>query len=203
MAVDCPFCPFSDHEPYFLMQHVELCHPENGESPFVVKEGAGRKVVSNDDDSASTSDASSNEEEYIECECGESVVLRDFHNHTELHRDEGMALDGAERNVVGIAAPRSPPQTGPASFSGRNMTHSISMSDLTLRHDTPLDVTTATKHRSRDTHLKQKHRANRWKNLLLGTNSSKTRSETGKNKHKSVRRLGVCCSSLPWRLVCS
>ena len=34
----CPFCDFTDKDSYFLLQHVELIHPENGESPFIVRE---------------------------------------------------------------------------------------------------------------------------------------------------------------------
>ena len=198
MAVDCPFCPFSDHEPYFLMQHVELCHPENGESPFMVKKGAGRQApgIDDEEDSASTSDASSEDEEYIECECGESVVLKEFGTHTELHCDEGMALDGGEKKATDIAAPRSPLRAGDASFSGAQRTPTISLSDVSSNQDDHLKVDTVIKHRSRNIDTKQRHGVNRWRDILLGASSSTARSKTGKDKHKMVRRLGVCVPRL-------
>jgi hypothetical protein len=34
-SFSCPFCSFSNQDSYFLLQHVELIHPENGESPFI------------------------------------------------------------------------------------------------------------------------------------------------------------------------
>jgi hypothetical protein len=37
-SFSCPFCDFTDHDSYFLLQHVELIHPENGESPFIATE---------------------------------------------------------------------------------------------------------------------------------------------------------------------
>ena len=193
MAVDCPFCPFSDHEPYFLMQHVELCHPENGESPFMVKEGVGRQPTSvEDDESTSTSDASSEEEEYIECECGESVVLKEFESHTELHRDEDMALDEGDKETTKVATSRSPLPTGLAPFPGADRMQTVSLSDISPSRDDPFDVNAVIKHRSRYTDTKQRHGVNKWKGLLLGTSSSTARPKTGKDKHKSVRRLGVC-----------
>lgn len=193
MAGDCPFCPFSDHEPYFLMQHVELCHPENGESPFMVKEGVGRQATSvEDDESTSTSEASSEEEEYIECECGEWVVLKELESHTELHRDEGMALDEGDKKTTRIAASRTSLPTGLATFPGADRMQTVSLSDISPSRDNPFDVNGVIKHRSRNTDTKQRHGVNKWKGLLLGTSSSTARPKTGKDKHKSVRRLGVC-----------
>ncbi len=175
------------------MQHVELCHPENGESPFVVKEGAFQQAESgNDEESASTSDASSGDEEYIECECGESVVLKDFESHTELHRDEGMALDEGEKKAANITAPKSPLRADHASFSGADRMPTVSLSDVNPIQDNPLDIKTVIKHHSRSKGAKQRHGVSKWKGLLLGTSSSTGRPKTAKDKHKSVRRLGVC-----------
>lgn len=193
MAVDCPFCPFSDHETYFLMQHVELCHPESGESPFMVKESAGRQAESfNDVESTSTSDVSSEDEAYIECECGESVVLKEFESHTELHRDEGMALDEGEKKAANMAASRSPLRASHASFSGADRMPAVSLSDVNPGQRDPLDINTVIKHRSCSKDTRQRHGVNKWKGLLLGTSSSTGRPKTAKDKHKSVRRLGVC-----------
>ena len=176
------------------MQHVELCHPENGQSPFMVKEGTGRQAlgVDDDEDSASTSDASSEADEYVECECGESVVLKEFESHMELHRDEGMALNGGEKKATNMAATRSPLRAGDASFSGAHRTPTVALSDISSSQDDHSKVDTVIKHRSRTTDTKQRHGVDKWKAILLGTNSSTARSKTGKEKHKMVRRLGVC-----------
>ena len=165
----------------------------------MVKEGAGRQapgVV--DEDSASTSDVSSEEEEYIECECGESVVLKEFESHTELHRHEDMALHGdGEKTASLTAAHRSPLRAGHASFSGTDRAPTIPLSDIGSSQDGYPKADTVNKHRSRNTDTKQRQGVNKWKDMLLGTSLSTARSKTGKDRHKMVRRLGVCLRQLP------
>ena len=159
----------------------------------MVKEGAGWPAdCGGDDESASTSDASAEEEEYIECECGESVVLREFESHTDLHRDEGMALDDGEKKTTNIAVSRSPLRAGYASISGADRMPTVLLSDVSPSQDNPLKGNTVIKHRPRNADTRQRHGVSIWKSLLLGTSSSTARSKTGKDKHKSVRRLGVC-----------
>lgn len=96
----CPFCEFTDSDTYFLTQHVELCHPENGESPFIAKDfGDG----SNDHlDQEATSGSGTNtpsqdatDSSYVQCPhgCGESVTAAELPVHIDFHVAEGMALE--------------------------------------------------------------------------------------------------------------
>lgn len=112
-AFSCPFCDFSDQDSYFLLQHVELIHPENGESPFIATE----RDDNNDEESHSSSSNQENNEmegalqhgqtvpstapslnspaTYIECpyNCGELVISTEITSHTDFHLAENMAFE--------------------------------------------------------------------------------------------------------------
>jgi hypothetical protein len=101
----CPFCDFTDKDPYFLMQHVELIHPENGDSPFIVKDdddGPSRvhhgedEVVAHQETQRPPS-RNSKENEYVECpyDCGELISPAELPSHQDFHVAEGMALADA------------------------------------------------------------------------------------------------------------
>lgn len=201
-ACTCPFCPFSDHDSYFLMQHVELCHPENGESPFIAKHGTvqPRPFSGGDSESASTTDVpSEDDEEYVKCphRCGEAVTITELSNHMELHQDEGMAFDEAESHVHeggniqhGCKAP----------LPGFQNQFSLDLPDALHNYTAKSTADTTLERRAR--HIKHRgyQRGSNWKDFLLGTASassssssaSKSRSKTAKAKHATVRRLGVC-----------
>ncbi|KAA6412105.1 MAG: hypothetical protein FRX48_04255 [Lasallia pustulata] len=185
------------------MQHVELCHPENGESPFIATQNkAGRRPFPEDDSgSASTTDApSEDDEEYVEClhGCGEAVTITELPNHMELHEDEGTAFDEAE--------PHNPNGSiflhgGKAPLPGLQNQFSVDLPDALHNYtakSTP-DITLERRPRHR------KHReyqgGSNWKNFLLGvsakpssspssSSSSKPRAKTAKAKLATVRRLG-------------
>jgi len=102
----CPFCDFVDKDSYFLLQHVELIHPENGESPFVVKDasiadqGLGRVSPKHDEEAEWSNgqtllSAKSSEGNYLDCPygCGESILSGELQVHQDLHVAEGMALE--------------------------------------------------------------------------------------------------------------
>jgi zinc finger-containing ubiquitin peptidase 1 len=109
-SFSCPFCDFTDQESYFLLQHVELIHPEDGESPFIVTEKDdtavrtsqgqlkrnGKEVVRQQPEHEPAS-ASSLESPttYIECpyHCGELVASAELTSHTDLHLAENMAFE--------------------------------------------------------------------------------------------------------------
>lgn len=91
MAMQCPFCPFADFESYAVIEHVECCHPETGESPFVVRQD---EVMSRSDAmynemlTRTLSENPSQDEEYFECDCGEVIRLLDINSHMALHEFE-------------------------------------------------------------------------------------------------------------------
>ena len=95
-SFSCPFCEFTDQDSYFLLQHVELIHPENGESPFIATEQHNDQSRSS---SSSSSNPTNNEREipatYIECpyNCGELVSSTELTSHTDLHLAENMAFE--------------------------------------------------------------------------------------------------------------
>jgi zinc finger-containing ubiquitin peptidase 1 len=115
-SFSCPFCNFSDQDSYFLLQHVELIHPENGESPFIATEAIeneGRSSSSshqiNEEEAAhqqkqtlpSSSSSADSPATYIECpyNCGELVASAELTSHTDFHLAENMAFE--EETLVG------------------------------------------------------------------------------------------------------
>lgn len=109
-SFSCPFCDFTDEDSYFLIQHIELIHPENGESPFIVTadgQDEGRSSSSNQEinreevallhRAASPSPKPSVEDPatYIECpyNCGELVASAELTSHTDFHLAESMAFE--------------------------------------------------------------------------------------------------------------
>ena len=102
----CPFCPFSDADSYFVVQHVELCHSETGHSPFVVKDDDGTPDTLGTfaQDEAGVTGATS-DDEYIDCECGECVLLAEFDSHVEMHIAEGaVASEEGGQSALGSTA---------------------------------------------------------------------------------------------------
>lgn len=91
-TLDCPFCEFSDSDAYFLTQHVELCHPEGGHSPFIVKDDQEPAAIEETSANAETGDDTG--DGYAECPhgCGEIVVTNELANHLDFHVAEEMAL---------------------------------------------------------------------------------------------------------------
>ena len=114
----CPFCSFtvdsaSEHDVYFLMQHLELCHPENGASPFIAtnndRNGRGGRgepdhgqtyhSTSLGRDStpslATPSDEDYEDDAYVDCpaKCGETVLIADLTSHMELHGAEDFSVE--------------------------------------------------------------------------------------------------------------
>lgn len=94
MAMQCPFCPFADFESYAVIEHVECCHPETGESPFVVRQDevlSRSDTVYNEMLTRTLSENPSQDEEYFECDCGEVIRLLDINSHMALHEFEETA----------------------------------------------------------------------------------------------------------------
>lgn len=104
-ALGCPFCNFTDHDHYFLLQHVETIHPEGGRpSPFAVQEkiGEGARYFAEEMECTRKSPA-----DYIECQCGESCLLAKFESHLEMHYAEGISFDEWRSNSAGALMPNS------------------------------------------------------------------------------------------------
>lgn len=193
----CPFCPFSDPSHYFLSQHVETCHPEADESPFVSRhfleedkvENVGRK------ETAITLDAPS--QDYIECECGEAVLLAEFDDHVQLHTAESaesadMVVDSAQL-PEGVTL--SPPDQHIAWPAATSPLHLVDLNTVPAANNATKSPSHA--HEARSSKLKHASRSNinkqhatvkEWVDLLLG---STARTKIHSTHHKDVRRLGV------------
>ncbi|EQL29094.1 hypothetical protein BDFG_08221 [Blastomyces dermatitidis ATCC 26199] len=113
-VLPCPFCEFSDSDPYFLTQHVELCHPENGTSPFIATEEPSptpQNSKHNTDhilegSAGLSAEPATNDDEpldgYVDCphDCGEIISTTELSTHLDLHMAEGMTFEEAPGGVV-------------------------------------------------------------------------------------------------------
>lgn len=188
----CPFCPFSvtsnaESDTYCLMQHLELCHPENGHSPFIA---LGDESIAEDDTginirrSSSDEGPSNSEDEadiYIECplQCGETVTVTELSNHLELHAAEGIVLEEVDENAIDTGrSPRS-------NHNGSKLTHQPDESPP-LGALGAADAKGVRKHQ----HHKKIKQPTFLEKLCERTGPRKRR--TNKGKHLVARRLGVC-----------
>ncbi|KAL8944407.1 MAG: hypothetical protein Q9216_000458 [Gyalolechia sp. 2 TL-2023] len=193
----CPFCPFSDPTPYFLSQHVETCHREADEPPFVPRhfledgkvENVGRKETANIQDTPS--------QDYIECECGEAVFLPEFDDHVQLHTAESadMAVDPAQLPEGVTLSPPNHHMTWPAAMSPL---HLVDLNTLPAAHKavkSPSHGSEARssklKHAARSSIDQQHPTLKEWIDLLLGSTAPTARTKSQTTHHKDVRRLGV------------
>lgn len=204
----CPFCPYSissnsGDEMYFLTQHVELCHPENGESPFIaVMHDDGHITHADEEDSGPrlcvrsgrestlsidtpSEDDSDNEEDYVECPalCGETVTLAELSSHMELHGAEGMTVDETREITVFEEETRSEFDRA----GEQAVVHLDVLRDSTDR-SSPAPKKKPHSHAKRH---KDHYGLKDWKELLLGPGSKKSRPINAKARHAAARRLGV------------
>jgi len=194
----CPFCSFSvksnsERDMYALMHHLELSHPENGQSPFIVTDeggGSGRGIALEEEGATSSLTAPEDEEGeevYIECpaQCGEAITLTELSSHMDLHSAEGISSDGLR--------PRSR-NTSPHLHGGRaSSSGPLSYSDVSLFSGNTLVDSSPKKHRGHSAPRKQKdgYGLKDWKEFFLGPSSKKTRSSNPKTRAPVPRRLGV------------
>ena len=176
------------------MQHVGLVHPETDDSPFVVKDEAENKRKSAESVGAgAASRGATSDDGYIECECGETVLLSEFSSHSDLHLAEGMAFEKAEKidissNTTILSRDRSPyPDTG--TFAP------IWPSDASSPSNRDLGPDSTSNFQSRSTAHKHPYTIKDWANVLLGT-SPPPRPKITKARRQSARRLGVGLRSI-------
>lgn len=187
MEVDCPFCPYVDYDYRYVIEHVECCHPEFGDSPFIVKhdEAMLPQKKKKDPDLADSSNAPS-DEEYVECECGEVVMLSEFTSHSALH--------DMEETTANIAAPNMLHSRNSPSHNTEDLILNpvLDNSLYKLGYSVPRSV-----HRStgRNPPHAGRHRNHRtiqdFMSVLLRSSPSHTSMEAAKTRSKAPRRLGV------------
>ena len=197
----CPFCAFtaasnSQNDMYFLLQHLELTHPENGESPFIAVEDGSEsrpkdRVIQSSGTSSATAAAYEEEDVYAQCpvRCGESVILAELPNHMDLHSAEDLAsLDVRSSSISQEGSPQF--LTGNSSVAQTNaQLHSPLSGDVLLSIPCVENFHTSGDQRPHKESLIPRN----WREALLGP-ARKTRAVVPKASHASARRLGV---SLP------
>lgn len=209
----CPFCPFSvstdgSDDMYFLTQHVELCHPENGKSPFIAvmpdgehdaradgQDSGPRLCVRSGRESALSTDTPSEDDsdgegDYVECPalCGEAVNFAELSSHMELHGAEGMAVEETQEDAVFEA--KACPDSGRAQEPA--VLHLDSLRDSTNRSSPARKKKPRSHHKRHKDHYGLKD----WKDLLLGPGPKNSRPTNVKAKHAAARRLGVRLSAV-------
>ncbi|KAI4104873.1 MAG: hypothetical protein LQ339_003717 [Xanthoria mediterranea] len=179
----CPFCSFSNSNPYFLAQHVETLHPEDGEPSFVsrhfLEEEAGCKEA--------TTVQGAPSQPYIECECGEAIVASDFEDHAQLHSAE--AADSAADMAEIVGGPALPTQLRSTDREAGSIEPTVSISMAInspgvhqfASSSNPRQPSQAVDHGSQ-------HAAKDPLALLLASNASGKKRDVG--KHRNAKRLG-------------
>ena len=185
MESECPFCPFKSLDSYSLMEHVECCHPENGFSPFNVKEEATmpRLAGGRDDEASGSFNALSHEEDYFQCACGEVVMLPEVNSHFALHETEQTTVDEAV-----------PASSGQEEMSATLSDEAVALASLADSETYPgihSSSKSHVKHRSRVSNHKSHHGVKDFMNVLLGSKSTSVRPKAARAKQKLPRRLGV------------
>lgn len=185
-TLSCPFCDFTDDDSYFMIQHVELLHPE-GESPFVVREDNDDGLKEGDENAGSSdpvTPASATGSDYVDCphKCGEVIPAAELPNHIDFHIAEGMALED-----VGLDLDLS---TGPCNDSQ-------AVEDIATHFSTDLPQSLRNRGQLRQSRSPSGHTSGSGRSLkdfLLGTPSpSKSRKDFNSISVPDgrVRRLGV------------
>ena len=184
----CPFCPFSDSNPYVLAQHVETVHPEDGEPSFVSRQFLEEDLPTRCEEATTIQEAPS--QDYIECECGEAIAVSDFEEHAQLHSAEAADTAADMAEIVGrLELSTQDHSTGLDLLSGP-----VGSTD-----PLPMAIESPDNHHSkRSSKLKQSSRGVDHGSqpsvkdrvaLLLGPNAFRKRSDVA--KHRNAKRLGV------------
>lgn len=192
--LDCPFCNFTDHDHYFLLQHVETIHPEGGQpSPFAVREELAHQVESRDQEMEGARDTSS---EYIECQCGEFCFPTELESHLEMHYAEGVGFDEATKTPADVPVPGSTPYPGKASFP--QMEYSSSPTPLhiiTAGPSLPIPIRSVVERSHRSTNRKGGNAVRDFIDVLRHSTSPPSRKPSQATRNRIPRRLGVRKSS--------
>lgn len=187
--LDCPFCPFTDHDHYFLLQHVETIHPEGGRpSPFAVREELIHQVDQSTEEVEGTRDTSS---EYTECQCGEFCLLTEFESHLEMHDAEGLGLEETARAPVNSAAPDSTVYPGRASSSQADFPSPTPFHIVTSGPSRPIPIRSVVEHSHSSTSRKSGSALRDLVHVLRHPTSPPSRKPSQAARNRVPRRLGV------------
>ncbi|KKY29237.1 hypothetical protein UCRPC4_g00027 [Phaeomoniella chlamydospora] len=188
-SFSCPFCEFVESDSYFLLQHVELIHPEDGDSPFIAKDvdlpeiaGSNNRENTFPESAGTPSAASPAAEKYVPCpyDCGEQVTEDELTVHTDFHIAERMAFDEVEA-----------PETTAIEYSAGSSNDKNALEQIKATFTTDLPKALRNEQQQRSS-LK---RRDRWsfREFLLGPTALPSRQAAKKtlsSKEHTVKRLG-------------
>ena len=206
----CPFCTFhvdsdSERDVYFLMQHLELSHPENGESPFIARDASPSRWPSSSRSSSRSRQPAAGasrsrsvtpsledggEDFYIECpaDCGEAIHIRELQDHMDLHEIEGLAADYPRQpNDYGTRREASPYRAIGSRSTSSERRGSRSLLEVPGEEDSSMGPGS----QGRSKRTRETTAFGSLKDLLLGPAPRKTRPAQQTPKPGTVRRLGV------------
>ncbi|MCJ1337437.1 hypothetical protein MMC09_002719 [Bachmanniomyces sp. S44760] len=183
----CPFCDFSHSDTDYLVQHVNLRHPENGVSPFITNEesqdsrGGHRRWKRGTTSSVpSGSDDDEDDKDFVECpaKCGEAITIVELPSHMELHAAEDMTWDQSDYLPSHDHQPYS-------SSPNQALPKTLSITAKSSNAESPR------------LHHSQKKRKDAGglsslMELILGNPPKGSRSAVRRTRTGAVRRLGVC-----------
>ena len=193
-----------------LMQHLELSHPENGESPFIAREespvGSRRRCTSDPrpqsvagkgSRSSSLAPAAERVDEdfYVDCplRCGEAVHIRELEDHMDLHDVESQGFDDIEQAASSRHASPVPLARRSSSIERPIRDYGTGERPSSRRSGELLAASDgAVPRRNRESST-----LHNLKELLLGPAPRKTRPIEARSKTGAVRRLGVGSSFPP------
>ena len=187
--LDCPFCHYTDHDHYFLLQHVETTHPEGGRpSPFTVREHLIHQVDQPAEEMEGTKDTSS---EYTECQCGESCLLTEFESHLEMHYAEGLGWEEPSRAPADSAAPNSTIYPSKASSSQADFVSPTPFHIVTSGPSRPIPIRSVVERSQRGTSRKNGNALRDLVDVLRHPTSLPSKNSSRAARNRVPRRLGV------------
>ena len=182
--LSCPFCTFEDDDADFLLQHVNLVHPEIDDVPNAVQHGQERPDPAPAEERAL---------DWIECPCGEFFLLAEFQDHLDLHDAEEFNFDDIDYEGTDMTT-LIPVRGGRASFPDTPSTADVSLqrnpysNSIPFPRDTSQDQQVAYSGSHKDSNLSQ---TCSMEVMRLSTVEPTKSIATSKLKSKSAR-LGVC-----------
>ncbi|KAH6658365.1 peptidase family C78-domain-containing protein [Truncatella angustata] len=150
---DCPFCGYHPETEYQLLLHMEQHHSEEGQSPFVARDGS--RTASTNTPPEDVGDG------FVQCpQCDEYVTIAEFNDHTDLH---GAENDNESEDEVPDEAGGGAPL-----YDRTNGIYQSPYGNSSIDHDLEVLKRYSKKSSASTTETKnqQSGATDRWKNIL-------------------------------------
>ena len=195
--LSCPFCDFKDADEYFLVQHVELLHPENGQSPFIAQDeitqpyGSSLRTIEECEKieegarKSESPNGASSSYDYVECPiCSEYIVSAESATHKDLHVAENFqtmewAEVSGEHHSSGLEL-----SIGPCNDEN-------ALQDIANSFSTDIPRSLRNYDQLSGHHAGDKRRRTSLRDLLLGSSPQRSPLKASSRSPRKTRRLGV------------